>query len=98
MRSSPGLGCERTSTRYFLGFGQFKQKPQPDLSPCAKHRIPLREQAMAVHLSGPDEHRVMKAMAGKPGIAMGKEPARANGDCGVDRVNSVAEGGKDFIC
>ena len=37
----------------------------------------------------------MKAMAGKPGIAMRKEPARADGDCGVDGVNSVAEGGKE---
>ncbi len=47
---------------------------------------------MAPHLSGRDEYRVMKAMAGKPGMAMGKERTRANGDCGVDRVNSVAEG------
>jgi hypothetical protein len=50
-----------------------------------------------MRLSGRDEHRVMKAMAGKPGMAMGKEPARANGDCGVDGVNSVAEGGKEAI-
>jgi poly(3-hydroxybutyrate) depolymerase len=49
---------------------------------------------MAVQLSGPEEHRVMKAMAGKPGMAMGKEPTGANGDCGVDRVNSIAEGGR----
>ena len=52
---------------------------------------------MAVHLSGPDEQRVMKAMAGKSGMAMGKEPARANGDRGVDWVNSVAEGGEEAI-
>jgi hypothetical protein len=30
-------------------------------------------------------------------MAMGKEPARANGDCGVDRVNSVAEGRDEAI-
>jgi hypothetical protein len=52
---------------------------------------------MAVYLSGPDEHRVMKAMAGKPAMAMGKEPTRANGDCSVDRVNSVTEGGEEAI-
>jgi hypothetical protein len=50
---------------------------------------------MAVRLSGRDEHRVMKAMAGKPGMAMRQEPARANGDFGVDKVNSVAEGGNE---
>ena len=46
---------------------------------------------MAVRLSGRHEHRVMKAMAGKPGMAKRQEPARANGDCGVDKVNSVTE-------
>ena len=44
---------------------------------------------MTMCLSGRDEHRVMKAMAGKPGMAKRQEPARANGDCGVDGVNSV---------
>ena len=39
----------------------------------------------------------MKAMAGKPGMAMGKEPTGANGDCGVDGVNSIAEGGDEAI-
>jgi hypothetical protein len=52
---------------------------------------------MAVQLSGPEEHRVMKAMAGKPGMSMGKEPTGANGDCDVDRVNSIAEGGDEAI-
>ena len=41
---------------------------------------------MAGHLSGRDEHLVMKTMTGRPGMAMGKEPARANGNCGVNRV------------
>ena len=50
-----------------------------------------------MRLSGRDEHHVMKAMAGKPGMAMGKEPTRANGDCDVDRVNSIAEGGEEAI-
>ena len=45
-----------------------------------------------MRLSGRDEHHVMKAITGEPGVAMGKEPTRANGDCGVDKVNSVAEG------
>jgi hypothetical protein len=35
---------------------------------------------MAIRLSGRNEHRVMKSMAGKPDMAMGKEPARAKGD------------------
>jgi hypothetical protein len=52
---------------------------------------------MAVRLSGRDEHRVMEAVAGKPGMAMGKEPARANGDRSVERVNSVAEGGEEAV-
>jgi hypothetical protein len=50
---------------------------------------------MAIHLSGRDEHRVMEAVGGKPGMAMGKEPARANGDRSVDGVNSVAKGGEE---
>jgi hypothetical protein len=50
---------------------------------------------MIMRLSGRYERRVMKAMAGKPFMAMGKEPARANGDRGVDKVNSVAEGGEE---
>jgi hypothetical protein len=50
-----------------------------------------------MRLSGRGKHCVMKAIAGKPGMAMGKEPARANGDCGVDRMNSIAEGGKEAI-
>jgi hypothetical protein len=41
------------------------------------------------------KNRVRKAIAGKPDMAMGKELARANGDYGVDRVNSVAEGGDE---
>ena len=48
---------------------------------------------MTMRLSGRDEHRVMKAMAGKPNMAMRKEPARANRDRNVEWVNSVAEGG-----
>ena len=50
-----------------------------------------------MRLSGRDEHRVMKAMAGKPNLAMRKKPARANGDCGVERVNSVAKGGDEAV-
>ena len=50
-----------------------------------------------MRLSGRDEHRVMKAMAGKSGMAMGKELARANGDRSVDGANSVAEGGDEAI-
>jgi hypothetical protein len=52
---------------------------------------------MAIHLSGRDKHRVMEAVAGKSGIAMVKELARANGDRNVERVNSVAEGGDEAI-
>jgi hypothetical protein len=73
-----------------FGFGQ-SRRSYGDVSPCAKHRIPLRQQAMTMRLSGRCEHRVMKAMAGEADIAMGKELACANGDCGVDKVNSVTE-------
>ena len=52
---------------------------------------------MAVRLGSRDEHRVMKAMAGKPDMAMRKEPARAKRDCSVDRVNSVTEGRDEAI-
>ena len=50
-----------------------------------------------MHLSRRDEHHVMKAMAGKPGMAIGQQLTRANGDCGVGRVNSIAEGGEEAI-
>ena len=50
-----------------------------------------------MHLSGRDEHHVMKAITGQPGMAMGKKPTRANGDCGVERVNSVAKGGDQAV-
>ena len=39
-----------------------------------------------------DEHHVMKAITGEPGLAMGTELTRPNGDCRVDKVNSVTEG------
>ena len=48
-------------------------------------------------LSRRDKHRIMKAIAGKPDTAMGKELACSNGDCDVDKVNSVAEGGEEAI-
>ena len=48
--------------------------------PRPEHRVSFRKQAMAIHLSGRDKHRVMKAVAGKPDMAMGKELARSNGD------------------
>ena len=71
-------GCEPTSAAVFSGSASDSSRgSQSDLSPCAKHRIPSREQAMTMRLSSRDEHRVMKAMAGKPDMAMGKEPARA---------------------
>ena len=47
---------------------------------------------MAVRLGSRDEHRVMEAMADVSLVTKGQQPARANGDCGVDKVNSVAEG------
>ena len=43
------------------------------------------------------KNRVMKAITGEPDMAMGKEPSCANGDCGVDKVNSVAEGRDEAI-
>jgi hypothetical protein len=77
-------------------FGQSRSS-HSDVSPCAKHPLPLRQQAMTMHLSRRDEHHVMKAITGKPGIAMGKELTRPNGDCGVDKVNSIAEGGEKAV-
>jgi hypothetical protein len=50
-----------------------------------------------VDLRRRSKNRVMKAIAGEPDMAMGKGPARANGDCGVDRVNSVAESRDEAI-
>lgn len=52
---------------------------------------------MTMRLSGRHEHRVMKAMAGKPNMTMRKEPASANGDRNVERVNSVAKGGDEAV-
>jgi hypothetical protein len=79
-----------------FAFGQ-SRRSHVDVSPPAKHRIPLRQQAMTIRLSGRDEHHVMKAITGVPGMAMGKKLTRPNGDCGVDKVNSVAEGGDETI-
>jgi hypothetical protein len=70
---------------------------QSYLGPCAKHGHPFREQAMAVSLRSRDEHRVMEAMADMSLVTKGQQPARANGDCGVGRVNSIAEGGEEAI-
>ena len=44
-----------------------------------------------MRLSCRDKHHIMKAITGEPGMAMGKELTRPNGDCGVDKVNSVSE-------
>jgi hypothetical protein len=52
---------------------------------------------MTMRLSGRDEHQVMKAITWEPDMAIGKEPARASGDCSVDRVNSIAECGEKAI-
>jgi hypothetical protein len=79
-----------------FGFGQ-SRRSHSDVSPCAKHSLALRQQAMTMHLSRRDEHHVMKAITRVPGTAMGKELTCANGDCGVDKVNSIAEGGEEAI-
>ena len=50
-----------------------------------------------MHLSCRDEHRIMEAMADMSLITKGQQLARANGDCGVDKVNSIAEGGEEAI-
>jgi hypothetical protein len=52
---------------------------------------------MTMRLSGRDKLRVMKAMAGKPDMAMRKEPACAKRDGGIDKVNSVAEDGEEAV-
>ena len=52
---------------------------------------------MAVRLGSRDEHRVMEAMADVSLVTKGQQPARANGDCGVGRVNSIAEGGEKAV-
>ena len=48
-------------------------------------------------LGGRGEQRVVKAMAGKTGLAIGQKPACANGDVDVDRMDSVAEGRDETI-
>ncbi|MGC2785231.1 MAG: hypothetical protein WA397_15655 [Roseiarcus sp.] len=70
---------------------------QSYLGPCAKHPLPLRQQAMTMHLSRRDEHRVMEAMADMSLVTKGQQPARANGDCGVGGVNSIPEGGEKAV-
>jgi hypothetical protein len=52
---------------------------------------------MAVRLGSRDEHRVMETMADMSLVAKGQQPARANGDCGVGGVNSIAEGGEKAV-
>jgi hypothetical protein len=52
---------------------------------------------MTMHLSRRDEHRVVEAMADMSLVTKGQQPARVNGDCGVGRVNSIAEGGEEAI-
>jgi hypothetical protein len=62
-----------------------------EVGPCAKHPLPLRQQAMTMGLSRRHEHHVMKAITGERGMAMRKELTRSNRDCGVDKVNSITE-------
>ena len=52
---------------------------------------------MTIRPSRRNEHWVMETMAGKPFVAEGQQPARANGDRGVDGVNSVAESGEKAV-
>lgn len=52
---------------------------------------------MAIRLGSRDEHRVMKAMADMSLVTKGQLLARANGDCDVDGMNSVAEGGAEAV-
>jgi hypothetical protein len=79
-----------------FGFGQSRSS-HDDISPWAKHPLPLRQQAMTMHLSGRCEHHIMKTITGEPGMAMRKELTRSNCDCGVDKVNSVAERGDKAV-
>ena len=79
-----------------FGFGQ-SRRSHSDVSPCAKHPLPLRQQAMTMHLSRRDEHGVVEAMADMSLVTKGQQPARVNGDCGVGRVNSIAEGGEKAV-
>ena len=50
-----------------------------------------------MHVSSRNEHRVMEAVSGKSGMAKGKQPACANGDGSVHRVNSVPKGGEEAV-
>ena len=43
------------------------------------------------------KNRVVEAMADMSLVTKGQQPARVNGDCGVGRVNSIAEGGEEAI-
>jgi hypothetical protein len=79
-----------------FGFSRFKGLPELPWS-MRQHGHPFREQAMAVRLGSRDEHRVMEAMADMSLVTKGQQPARANGDCGVGGMNSIAEGGEEAI-
>ncbi len=48
-------------------------------------------------LRGRGEQRVVETMAGKTGLAMRQEPARAKGDVDVDRMDSIAEGRDETV-
>jgi hypothetical protein len=74
-----------------FGFGQFKGEATAMLVHAPNTPSRFVKQAMTMRLSGRDEDRVMKAITGVSAMAMGKELTRPNGDCGVDKVNSVTE-------
>ena len=63
-----------------------------DLSPCAKYPIPPREQAMTMPVSGRDEHHVMKAITGEPGVAMGNYFSTLENHIDLRRLPGGAEG------
>ena len=86
-------GCARTSSggiEWLASAGS--RGSQSYLGPCAKHPLPLRQQAMTMHLSRRDEHRVMEAMADMSLVTKGQQPARANGDCGVGGARGLGRG------
>ena len=50
---------------------------------------------MAVDLRSGDQQRVMKAMSGMTGLAMGQQRYGSQGDLALDRMDSIPEAGDD---
>jgi hypothetical protein len=67
------------------------------LRPGTKNSIPARDQAVAVELRRRNEQGVMKAMPRLTIREARHDPASANGDRSVDRVDAIGEARDDLV-